>query len=90
LPMNEVTLVKQTPAYLKQDNIAWVGTHRHSIVGINEAYKFCYLYKYAIDIPQGAKTLVLPNNDKIRIMAITVSNDPTKGTMLVSPVEIKL
>lgn len=90
LPMNEVTLLKQTPAYLKQDNIAWVGTHRHSIVGVNEAYKFCYLYKYAIDIPQGAKTLVLPDNNKIRIMAITVSNDPTKNTTMVSPFEIKL
>jgi len=90
LPMNEVTLLKQTPAYLKHDNIAWVGTHRHSIVGINEAYTFCYLYKYAIDLPRGAKTLVLPNNDKIRIMAITVSNDPTVHTKMVSPVDVKL
>lgn len=90
LPMNEVKLLKQSSAYLKQDNIAWVGTHRHSITGVNEAYKFCYLYKYAIDVPRGAKTLVLPDNDKIRIMAMTLTNDPTKGTMMVSPVEIKL
>ena len=71
---------KIVPSYLKTDKIAWVGTHRHDVSGINEAYIFCYLYKYAIDIPNGAKTLILPNNDKIRIMAITLSNDQNSVT----------
>jgi alpha-mannosidase len=62
-------------SYLKTDNIAWVGTHRHDVSGINEAYIYCYLYKYAIDITPGAKTLILPDNDKIRVMAVTLAND---------------
>ena len=90
LPMEQVKLVSKTPAYLKQDNIAWIGTHRHNITGINEAYTFCYLFKYSIDIPSGAKILVLPKNDKIRIMAITLSNDKNKNTRMVSPVDINL
>jgi len=90
LPMEQVKLVSKTPAYLKQVNIAWIGTHRHNITGINEAYTFCYLFKYSIDIPSGAKILVLPKNDKIRIMAITLSNDKNKNTRMVSPVDINL
>jgi alpha-mannosidase len=67
-------------SYLKTDNIAWVATHRHDVSGINEAYVYCYLYKYAIDIAPGAKTLILPDNDKIRIMAVTLSNDENAAT----------
>ncbi len=83
-------IVGKTPAYLKPDNIAWVGTHRHKADGTNEAYTFCYLYKYAMDMPKGATTLKLPDNDKIRIMAITVANDQNKNTSMVSPAAIKL
>jgi len=85
LAVNQVNLIKQTPAYLKPDNIAWIGTHSHSIIGVNEAYTFCYLYKYAIDIPINTRTLVLPNNDKIRIMAISLSNDVTLKTKIITP-----
>ncbi len=66
--------------YLKTANIAWLATHRHSTSGVNEAYVYCYLYKYAIDITPGAKTLMLPNNDKIRVMAVTLSNDENAVT----------
>jgi alpha-mannosidase len=90
LTVDEIKLIKYAPAFLKQDNIAWIGTHRHNMKGTNEAYTYCYLYKYAIDLPKGAKTLVLPNNDKIRIMAITLSKDETINTKMVSPVGIKL
>ena len=90
LTPEEIRLIKYEPAFLKNDNIAWIGTHRHKITGTNEAYTFCYLYKYAIDLPKGAKTLVLPDNDKIRIMAITLSKDETINTTMISPVGIKL
>ena len=83
-------IVGKTSAYLKPDNIAWVGTHRHRADGTNEAYTFCYLYKYAIDIPKGATTLTLPDNDKIRIMAVTVAKDKNKETSMVSLDSIKL
>ena len=83
-------VIGENPSYLKTDNIAWVGTHRHRADGTNEAYAFCYLYKYAIDIIKGATMLKLPDNDKIRIMAITAVNDKNKNTTIVSPEVIKL
>jgi alpha-mannosidase len=81
---NKPAEVKIVPGWLKSDNIAWVGTHRHDFSGINEAYVYCYLYKYAIDVPAGAKTLSLPDNDKIRIMAVTMSGDQNCVTYPVS------
>jgi alpha-mannosidase len=32
------------------------------------------LFAYAIDMPAGARTLTLPNNDKIRVLAVTAAN----------------
>jgi alpha-mannosidase len=90
LTPKEIELIKYAPAFLKNDNIAWIGTHRHNIIGINEAYTYCYLYKYAIDLPKETKTLVLPDNNKIRIMAITLSKDETINTSMVTPIGIKL
>ena len=35
-----------------------------------------YLYAYPIDIPAGARTLALPDNERIRILCLTVANEP--------------
>ena len=43
--------------------------------GANEPYSYSYLFAYEIDIPANAKSLTLPENDKIRILAITAAND---------------
>lgn len=62
--------------YVKNDNVAWFASHRHaSYPSQNDAYQYCYLYKYAISIPKGAKKITLPENIKIKILAITVAND---------------
>ncbi len=59
------------PGYLKPAPLAWYASHRHTADGANQPYSYCYLFAYAFDVPAGAKTLTLPNNDKIRILAIT-------------------
>jgi len=65
--------VMQNP-YSKQSNIAWYASHRHNAYPLrNEAYQYCYLYKYEIAIPAGAKTLTLPKNDRIKLLAVTVT-----------------
>ncbi len=46
----------------------------------NDIYSYSYLFAYAMDIPAGATTLTLPNDDKIRILAVTVANEPTPVT----------
>jgi alpha-mannosidase len=65
-----------TPGFIKRAPIAWYCDHRHTADGKNEAYSYSYLFAYPIDLPTGAKTLTLPDNDKIRIMAISVANEP--------------
>ena len=59
------------PGYIKPAPVAWFASHRHAADGSNEPYAFSYLFAYAFDVPSGAKTLTLPDNDKIRILAIT-------------------
>jgi alpha-mannosidase len=61
------------PGYIKPSPVAWFASHRHASDGSNEPYAYSYLYGYAIDVPAGARTLTLPYNGNIRILAITVS-----------------
>lgn len=68
-------MVGLTPGYIKPAPVAWFASHRHTAAGANEAYAYSYLFVYAIDAPANAKTLTLPNNDKIRILAVSVADE---------------
>ena len=63
-----------TPGFIKRAPVAWFASHRHTVDGINEPYSYSYLFAYALDVPSDARTLTLPDNDKIRILAVTLSN----------------
>ena len=63
-----------TPGFIKRAPVAWFASHQHTADGANVPYSYSYLYAYAIDLPAGAKTITLPNNDKIRVLAITVAD----------------
>ena len=60
------------PAFVKRDRVAWVATHRHSPQG-NEPYVFAYFFKYVLEIPKGATSVLLPTNDHIRVFAMTTT-----------------
>ena len=62
-----------TPGYIKRADLAWYSSHHHDAAGKNVAYAYSYLFGYGIDLPSGARTLKLPKNDKIRILAISVA-----------------
>ena len=68
-------MVGITPGFIKRAPLAWFSSHRHTADGKNEAYAYSYLFAYTIDVPANAKTLTLPNNDQVRILAITGSNE---------------
>ena len=71
---DDVTVTALENAYLKKSNIAWFASHRHKAYpSENEVYQYSYLYKYELDIPLGAKKLILPENDKIKILSITAA-----------------
>jgi len=60
--------------YIKRDNVAWFCSHRHSPSG-NDTYQYSYIFKYALELPEKATNLTLPNNSKVKIFAVTVSNN---------------
>jgi alpha-mannosidase len=64
-----------TPGFIKRAPLAWFASHHHTAAGTNEAYGYSYLFAYELDVPANARTLTLPNNDQIRILAISGSNE---------------
>jgi alpha-mannosidase len=62
------------PGYIKRTPVAWYASHHHIADGSSVAYSYSYLFAYELDIPPGATTLTLPNNNNIRIMAVTVAD----------------
>jgi alpha-mannosidase len=64
-----------TPGFIKRAPLARFASHHHTVAGTNDAYAYSYLFAYTLDVPVNATTLTLPNNDQIRILAITASNE---------------
>jgi alpha-mannosidase len=64
------------PGFIKRSDIAWFSSQRRAADGSAEPYGYSYLFAYALDVPAGARTLTLPNNDRIRILAVTVADEP--------------
>ncbi len=60
--------------YIKPAPVAWHTSHQHTATGLNQPYAYSYIFAYAIDMPAGTKEIKLPNNDKVRIMAISVAH----------------
>lgn len=82
--------VLTTPAYIKNVPVAYVSTHRHlGTANANEAYIFGYLFKIAIDVPAGSKTLQLPNMPGLKIAAITASEDPNRLSKPAAPIAVE-
>jgi alpha-mannosidase len=61
--------------FVKPASLAWYVSHHHTVDGLNEPYQYSYLFAYTIDVPAGVRTLTLPDNSKIRILAVSVAED---------------
>jgi alpha-mannosidase len=72
-PYGEMTGL--TPGFIKRADVAWFASHRHTAEGANEPYAYSYLFAYPLDVPAGATSLTLPDNEKIRILAISVAEE---------------
>ena len=64
-----------TPGFIKPAPVAWFASHRHTADGDNEPYSYCYIFAYAVDMPSDARTLTLPENENIRILAVTLAEE---------------
>jgi alpha-mannosidase len=69
----EMTGIK--PGYIKRADLAWYSSHHHNAAGQNVPYRYSYLFAYPIDLPSGARSMKLPANDKLRILAISVTDE---------------
>jgi alpha-mannosidase len=67
------------PGYIKRDSVAWHADHQHDPHDGNEIYQYCYLFKYGFDVPAGATTLTLPDDDHVRVFAVTGATAPHDG-----------
>ncbi len=72
-----------TAGYVKPSEIAWYASHRHTVDGLNEPYQYAYLFAYSIDLNGDERAITLPDNEKIRILAISVVEENPQ----VSPVQ---
>jgi alpha-mannosidase len=74
LTPDNLTVTSIAKAFTKRDEIAWFASHRHSSQA-NDTYQYSYLYKYEIDLPEGTRSVTLPENNKIKIIAITAAEN---------------
>jgi alpha-mannosidase len=68
------------PGFIKREDLAWYCSHQHNAAGENMPYAYSYLFAYAIELPAGAKSITLPDNDKIRVLAISVADENPEVT----------
>ena len=68
------------PGYIKRADLAWYCSHHHNSAGENVPYSYSYLFAYRIDLPAGTKTIKLPDNNKVRILAMSVANEDPSVT----------
>ena len=74
-----------TPGYTKRDTVAWYASHRHHPANGDEFYQYCYLFKYGFALPEGARTLTLPDNPAIRVFAVSVACNDHEGVRPAHP-----
>ena len=60
---------------MKPAGLAWYASHRHTVDGLNEPYQYGYLFAYSIDLNDNDRAITLPDNDKIRILAMSVAEE---------------
>ena len=61
--------------YVKPAGVAWYTSHHHTAAGLNQPYAYSYLFAYPLAIAPGSRTLTLPMNDNIKILAISVAEE---------------
>ncbi len=63
------------PGYIKRADLAWYCSHHHNAAGGNVPYAYSYLFAYRIDLPAGARTIRLPNDPNIRVLALSAAHE---------------
>ncbi len=64
------------PAWIEREPVAWVGTHRHTPDGENEAYTFNYFYKVVLPLDGETETVKFPDDPNVIIAAVSLVDNP--------------
>lgn len=72
-----------TEGYLKPEQIAYIGTHRHTPDG-DCPYEFTYMFKYGINIPKEGAIIILPDDRDVVLFAATLAMEEQPAVLLAS------
>ncbi len=62
------------PGFVKPATVAWFASHQHKPDGSNDPYHYAYLFAYTVELPAGATSVTLPDDARIRILAMTAAD----------------
>ncbi|MDR1938000.1 MAG: alpha-mannosidase [Tannerellaceae bacterium] len=80
------TLESLSQPFVRKDDIAWFASHYHDgYPSKNMSYRYCYLFQYEIAIPQGSRSVILPDNQDIKIFAITAVKKKKDDIVMLQP-----
>lgn len=65
----------ESDGYIRSTPLAYVADHKHSAAKGNSAYDFAYIYKIRFDIPEDARTLVMPRDAGVAVFGVALSGD---------------
>ncbi len=76
-----------TEGYVKDADVAFVGTHKHSLVkNADLPYDYTYMFFIGLDLPEGTKEIVLPDSRHVMIFAASVADDKACATVPASDI----
>ncbi|MEI7980810.1 MAG: glycoside hydrolase family 38 C-terminal domain-containing protein [Bacteroidota bacterium] len=61
--------------FIRRDEVAWFATHLHKDT-LNIPYQYACIYIYSLDATPASGILQLPENEAIKIFAVTVADSP--------------
>lgn len=83
-PWGRTDIIGLTPGFVKQGEIAWYASHHHVATesgGEDAIYRYCYLYRKDLPLPEGVRTITLPDDPRVKLFAAVV----VPGTPRVEP-----
>ncbi|MDR1920013.1 MAG: alpha-mannosidase [Tannerellaceae bacterium] len=80
------TLQSLSQPFVRKDDIAWFASHHHAgYPSKNMSYQYAYLFQYELAIPPGSRSLILPDNQDIKIFAITAVKKKKDEIVMLQP-----
>jgi hypothetical protein len=74
-----------TPAYINRLPVVWTGTHLHTSLGENDAYEYSNVYLVDVPLTGRNKTLTLPNDPNLRVLAASLVDQPYGSVTAAAP-----